>query len=105
MNSGHTFLFHKGFAQFEEGGLSEEKPNTVKDISTLASINQSSIEVGSDDRSISTNALKEILDGNQIHPDINEGDARLKMRDHIIASAKWMESTRTLRKQYGQIFA
>ena len=39
MNSGHTFLFHKGFAQFEEGGLSEEKPNTVKDISTLASIN------------------------------------------------------------------
>ena len=29
------------------------------------------------------NALEDICDGNYVHLDINEGDDRLKIRDHI----------------------
>ena len=49
----------------------------------MASIDESSTENDSDEGSISTNALKEILDGSQIHIELNARYARLKILDRI----------------------
>ena len=48
-----------------------------------ASIDESSTDNDSDDRSISTNDLGGIHDGSQIHTELNTRDARLKIRHHI----------------------
>ena len=49
----------------------------------MSSIDESSADNDSYDGSISTNALEDIRDGIQLHPDINARDARLKICDHI----------------------
>ena len=47
------------------------------------SIDELSTDVESDGGYISTNALKDIQGGSQIHPEINARDFRLKIRDPI----------------------
>ena len=49
----------------------------------MSSINELSTDDESDDVSILNNTLEDIQDRSQIHPDINERDARLKIREHI----------------------
>ena len=49
----------------------------------MALIDESYIDNEYYDRSISTNALGEIWDGSQIHPELNTRDSRLKIRDYI----------------------
>ena len=49
----------------------------------MVSIDGSYIEDNSNDGFISTNALYDIKDGNQIHPELKRRDARLRIRDHI----------------------
>ena len=49
----------------------------------MASIDESSTDNESDDRSISTNALEDICYESQINPDITTIDARLKICDGI----------------------
>ena len=49
----------------------------------MASIDESSTDIDSDDKSISTNALDDIQYGSQIHPDINTRYSILKIRDSI----------------------
>ena len=71
------------FEYFEEGNLVENKCNLEEGESSLDSIDESSTEDESDDGYISMNALKYIWYGSQIHPDINERYARLKIHGHI----------------------
>ena len=52
------------FAKFEEGNLVVNERNIAEYESSLASIDELSIYYDSDDRSISTNALKDIWEGN-----------------------------------------
>ena len=59
------------FAQFEEGNLVEKKCDTEEDESISASIDESYIYNDSDGGSISTDALKDIWYGSQIHPELN----------------------------------
>ena len=61
----------------------ENKHNLVEDELISASIDESSEDNNSDHESISTDALKYILYGRYVHPDINARDSRLKIRDHI----------------------
>ena len=49
----------------------------------MASIDESYIDDDSDDVSIISNALEEILGGSQIHPELNAIDDRLKIHDCI----------------------
>ena len=49
--------------------------------SILDSVDDSSTDNYPDDRSISTNAIEDIWDGNYVHPDINTRDAILKILD------------------------
>ena len=49
----------------------------------MASIDDLSIYDDSDDRYISTNSIEDIWYGNQIHPELNTRDDRLKIRDCI----------------------
>ena len=71
------------FAQFEEDYLVENKRNTEEDESILSSIDELFADNDSDDGYISMNALEDIQDRSQIHPDINVRYALLKIRDHI----------------------
>ena len=49
----------------------------------MASIDELSTDYDSDDGYISTNDIKNIWYGSQIHPEINWSDARFKICDHI----------------------
>ena len=61
----------------------ENERNLEEDDSILASIDESSADDNSDEKSISTENIEDILDGSYVHPDINASDARLKIRDCI----------------------
>ena len=65
------------------GGLAENEWNAEEDESIFPSTDELSTENDSDDGYISTNVLEDIWDENQIHPEINARDDRLKMHDHI----------------------
>ena len=71
------------FAQFEDGDLLENKHNLVEEKIILSSIYESPEDNNSDDESISMDALKDIQDGNHVHPNINTRYSRLKIPDHI----------------------
>ena len=49
----------------------------------MASIGDLSTDDDSDDGYVSTNNLKDVYDGIQVHPELNERDAKLKIRDRI----------------------
>ena len=68
------------FLQFEEGNLVGNELNTEEDEPILSSIYELSTDDDSDDRSISTNALKDIWGGSQIHPGINARCTTFKIR-------------------------
>ena len=53
-------------------------------MNNLASIYEWSTEDDSDDVSISINSIKDIWDGNYVHPDINACNSGLKILDCII---------------------
>ena len=57
--------------------------NVAEDESISASIDESSNNDNYDEGYISTNYVKGIRGRNCIHPDINAGDDRFKIRDHI----------------------
>ena len=63
-------------AEFEEGNLVEKGRNSEEDKYILASIDESYTDNDSYDRYISTNALGDIRDGSQIHPEISARYAR-----------------------------
>ena len=71
------------FSQFEEVNLVENKHNAEEDESITNSIYQSYIYDDCNVRFISKNALEDIRDGSQIHPDINARDDSLKIRECI----------------------
>ena len=73
----------KTFAQFEEENLVENELNTEEERSILDSIDESYPDDESDDGIIGMNALKEIWDGSQIHPDLNTRDDIFKISDRI----------------------
>ena len=64
------------FAQFEEGNLIENECNAEEEKSI-------SDYDDSDGESKSTNIIKDIRDGSQIHPKIGAREARFKIRDLI----------------------
>ena len=47
------------------------------------SIDESSTYNNSYDGSISTNSIKDVMDGNHVYPDVNARYSRLKIYDHI----------------------
>ena len=69
------------FFKFKEGGLVENKLNVEEEESISDSIDDSSTYDDSDHSYISINALEDIQDGSQIHPDLNAKYAILKMLD------------------------
>ena len=71
------------FEQFEEDDLEENERNTEEYEFISTSIDESYTNDDSDDGSISTNYLKDISDGIQIHPKINARYSRLKICDRI----------------------
>ena len=71
------------FSQFEEGNLLENERNAEEDKYISASIDLLSTDNDSDDVSISTNTLKEIRVGSQIHTELNTIDARFKICGRI----------------------
>ena len=80
------------FTQFEEGNLLTETRNDTEsgDESNSESIMMSEQDMENinekenfDDNLISTETLHDIRDGNQTHPNIDKGEARLKIRDHV----------------------
>ena len=71
------------FAQFEDGDLVENGCNAEEDESISDSIDELSTDDESEDRSMSTNALKDNRYVSQIHPDINARYARLKICERI----------------------
>ena len=74
----------------------------------MDSIDESYTYYNSDNGSISKNALEEILDGIQIHPDINARYARLKICDRIKETqSEWKEeeiSAKNIGKYSHKIF-
>ena len=57
--------------------------SVVEDESIPDSIDKSSTDNDSDDRSISTNNIEDIRDGHCIHLDIKTRNTIFKVRDHI----------------------
>ena len=56
----------------------------------LASIDESSADDNSDDKSISTDGIEDIWYGRQVNEKINARYARLKIRDHIrLSQNEW----------------
>ena len=71
------------FSQFEEGDLFENESNLVEYKSISAWIDKSYAYDNSDIKSINKDAIKEIQDGNYVHPNINAIYSRLKIYDRI----------------------
>ena len=65
------------------GNLVENERNVIEDESISASIDESYTYDESNDVSISTNAIEDILYGKYVHTDINARYAILKIRDRI----------------------
>ena len=61
----------------------ENKCNLVEDISILTSIDETSADNNSNVESINTNAIYDIQDRSEVHPNISVRYARLKTRDRI----------------------
>ena len=61
----------------------ENEQNLVEEESILDSIDESSAENNSDDEYISMGALKDIRDGNYVHPNINTRDSRLRIHEKL----------------------
>ena len=59
-------------------GVIENERNLVEDESILSSLDESSTDDNSDEKSISTDSLKDIQDGNYVHLNINARYARWK---------------------------
>ena len=91
------------FAQFEEGNLAESKRNKEEDEPILDSIDESSTDDDSDDGSISTNDLKDIWDGSQIHPYIKSVYARLKIRDRMKQTKSERKGGELSEKRIGKV--
>ena len=90
------------FAQFEDGNLVENECNEEEDKSSLSSIDESSTDDESDYLSISTNDLEDILEGSQIHPEINARDDRLKIRDRIRQTQNEWKGSELSEKRMGK---
>ena len=60
------------FANFEEHNLEENEHNAEEDESISDSMNELSMDDDYDDGYICTNAIKNIWDGSQIHPEIKK---------------------------------
>ena len=69
----------------------------------MTSIDQSSADDNSDEKSISKYDLEDVWDGIYVHQNINSRDASLKMRDHIKQSKNEWKRRITLSKNYGQM--
>ena len=90
------------FKLFEQGGILQKELNLVVDKSILVSIYDLYAYDNSDGESISMDALEEIQGGNYVHPNINERDTRLSIRDRIRKSQSEWEGEELSAKRMGK---